>query len=108
VSGRRQIFTLLTHFFTLLPIRSVAWRANLASAFFTAGRRRDRDVHSPSPRPAGRRWREAPDEGPPKTRAITRRYKEALADYQQRFAPDPENSVLERELNNLQAMVHIE
>lgn len=30
------LYTLFTHFFTLLPVRSVAWRANLASAFFAA------------------------------------------------------------------------
>ncbi|HEY8184363.1 MAG TPA: DUF2723 domain-containing protein, partial [Thermoanaerobaculia bacterium] len=30
------LFVLLTHFFTLLPMHSVAWRANLASAFFSA------------------------------------------------------------------------
>ncbi|HEX9500344.1 MAG TPA: DUF2723 domain-containing protein, partial [Thermoanaerobaculia bacterium] len=30
------LFVLLTHFFTLLPVHSVAWRANLASAFFSA------------------------------------------------------------------------
>jgi len=30
------LFVLLTHFFTLLPIRTIAWRANLASAIFSA------------------------------------------------------------------------
>ena len=30
------LFVLVTHFFTMLPIRSVAWRANVASAFFSA------------------------------------------------------------------------
>jgi len=30
------LFVLVTHFFTMLPIRSVAWRANFASAFFSA------------------------------------------------------------------------
>ncbi|PYQ51619.1 MAG: hypothetical protein DMF59_07350, partial [Acidobacteria bacterium] len=30
------LFVLVTHFFTMLPVRSVAWRANLASAFFSA------------------------------------------------------------------------
>jgi hypothetical protein len=38
--------------------------------------------------------------------AITRHTKEALADYQQAFALDPENSMLERELNGVQAMNH--
>ncbi|HEX9502346.1 MAG TPA: hypothetical protein VGA10_11905, partial [Thermoanaerobaculia bacterium] len=38
--------------------------------------------------------------------AITRHTKEALADYQQAFALDPENSMLERELNGIQAMRH--
>src|SRR5437762_10869543 len=30
------LYLLLTHLFTMLPIGSVAWRANLASAFFAA------------------------------------------------------------------------
>jgi hypothetical protein len=38
--------------------------------------------------------------------AITRHTKEAIADYQQAFALDPENSMLERELNGIQAMAH--
>ena len=38
--------------------------------------------------------------------AITRHFKEALADYQQAQAFDPENSMIERELNAVQAMVH--
>jgi hypothetical protein len=38
--------------------------------------------------------------------AITRHTKEAIADYQQAFALDPENSMLERELNVVQAMAH--
>ena len=38
--------------------------------------------------------------------AITRHPKEALADYQQAFALDPENAMLERELNGIQAMAH--
>ena len=38
--------------------------------------------------------------------AITRHAKEALADYQQGFALDPENSMLERELNGIRAMAN--
>ncbi len=38
--------------------------------------------------------------------AITRHAKEAIADYQQAFALDPENAVLERELSGIQAMAH--
>ncbi len=37
---------------------------------------------------------------------ITRHAKEAIADYQQAFALDPENSMVEHELNVTQAMSH--
>ncbi|HEX9492812.1 MAG TPA: DUF2723 domain-containing protein, partial [Thermoanaerobaculia bacterium] len=30
------LFVLVTHFFTLVPIGTIAWRANLASAIFSA------------------------------------------------------------------------
>jgi hypothetical protein len=38
--------------------------------------------------------------------AITRHFKEALSDYQQALAFDPENSMVERELTAVQAMAH--